>query len=73
MGCGKLQVSHSSGVPTPEAGSKSLAGCLSSSLTETCNQEGNKYAGTLVWLRILSLDYRFMSNLVKQDVSQGVG
>lgn len=73
MGCGRLQVSRSSRVLTPEVGSKSLAGWLSSSLTETCNQEGNKYSGTLVWFRILSLDYRFLSNLVKQAVSQGVG
>lgn len=48
MGCGKLQVSHSGGVLTPEVGSKSLAGWLSSSLTETRNQEGNKYSGALV-------------------------
>lgn len=48
MGCGKLQVSHSGGVLTPEVGPKSLAGWLSSSLTETCNQEGNKYSGALV-------------------------
>lgn len=52
MCCG---LCHSAVVLTPEVGSKSLPGWVSSSLTET-----HKYSGPLVWFQILILDYRFV-------------